>query len=255
MYNINKILEDYPIIIAGPCAVENESQIVNTAITVKKNGASILRGGTYKLRSSPKSFQGLGKEGLKLLNKAGKISKMPTVTEVVSEHNLYEAIEYVDLIQIGTRNMQNYSLLKEVGKLKVPVILKRGMASTIDEFLLAAEYIKSGGNTQIILCERGIRTFEVATRNTLDISAVPILKSFTDYKVIVDPCHAVGKREYVEALSMAALAAGADGIMIEVHPYPDKALSDGRQSVNFSQFKHICTKIEKMKDALLYINA
>ncbi|GAB5045755.1 3-deoxy-7-phosphoheptulonate synthase [Thermodesulfovibrio sp. TK110] len=232
------------VIIAGPCAVENEDQIINTAKTVKSMGAHILRGGAYKPRTSPYSFQGLGKEGLELLKKAGEIARMPVVTEVVNPEHVDLVCEYVDILQIGTRNAQNFELLKRVGQVQKPVILKRGMSMTIKEWLMSAEYILSEGNRNVILCERGIRTFETATRNTLDLSAIAVLKEETHLPVIVDPSHATGYAKYVPSMSYAAVAAGADGLMIEVHPQPEKAFSDGPQSLNFSSFGKL---VEKLK--------
>ncbi len=231
------------IIIAGPCAIENEEQIIHTAKTVKSYGAHILRGGAYKPRTSPYSFQGLGEEGLQLLKTAGEIANMPVVTEVVNPVHVDLVSEYVDILQIGTRNAQNFELLKRVGQAKKPVILKRGMSMTIKEWLMSAEYILSEGNMNVILCERGIRTFETATRNTLDLSAVAVLKEETHLPIIVDPSHATGYAKYVGAMACAAVAAGADGLMIEVHPQPEKAFSDGPQSLNFQAFAEVMTKI------------
>lgn len=231
------------VIIAGPCAVENEEQIITTAKAVKSMGAHILRGGAYKPRTSPYSFQGLGKEGLELLKKAGEIANMPVVTEVVNPEHVDLVSEYVDILQIGTRNAQNFELLKRVGQVQKPVILKRGMSMTIKEWLMSAEYILSEGNMNVVLCERGIRTFETATRNTLDLSAIPVLKEETHLPVIVDPSHATGYAKYVPSMAYAAVAAGADGLMIEVHPQPEKAFSDGPQSLNFSSFGKMVEKL------------
>ncbi|MEJ5227981.1 3-deoxy-7-phosphoheptulonate synthase [Thermodesulfovibrio sp.] len=233
------------VIIAGPCAIENEEQILNTALAVKSRGAHILRGGAYKPRTSPYSFQGLGEEGLKLLQKAGKLAGMPVVTEVVNPEHVDLVCEYVDVLQIGTRNSQNFELLKRVGQSQKPVILKRGMAMTIKEWLMSAEYILSEGNMNVILCERGIRTFETATRNTLDLSAVAVLKEETHLPVIVDPSHATGYAKYVVSMACAAVAAGADGLMIEVHPQPEKAFSDGPQSLNFDAFSNLVERVKK----------
>jgi len=233
-------------VIAGPCAVENEEQIISSAKGVKSAGANILRGGAYKPRTSPYSFQGLGEEGLKLLKKAGEITGMPVVTEVVNPEHVELVCDYVDILQIGTRNSQNFELLKRVGQVNKPVILKRGMAMTIKELLMSAEYILSEGNMNVILCERGIRTFETATRNTLDISAITVLKEETHLPVIVDPSHATGYSKYVPAMAYAAVAAGADGIMIEVHPQPEKAFSDGPQSLTFEAFGKMMDKINKI---------
>ncbi|MCX8034119.1 MAG: 3-deoxy-7-phosphoheptulonate synthase [Thermodesulfovibrio sp.] len=233
------------IVIAGPCAVENEEQIIKTAIAVKSLGAHILRGGAYKPRTSPYSFQGLGEEGLKLLKKASEIANVPVVTEVINPEHVDLVCEYVDILQIGTRNSQNFELLKRVGQIEKPVILKRGMSMTIKEWLMSAEYILSEGNMNVILCERGIRTFETATRNTLDLSAVAVLREETHLPVIVDPSHATGYAKYVGAMACAAVAVGADGIMIEVHPQPEKAFSDGPQSLNFKAFGEIMNKIHQ----------
>jgi 3-deoxy-7-phosphoheptulonate synthase len=233
------------IVIAGPCSVENRGQILETAEIVKKQGADILRGGTYKPRTSPYSFQGLGKKGLELLKEAGEKYKLPIVTEVLDPRHVDLVAEYADILQIGARNMQNYPLLKEVGKISKPVILKRGLASTIEEWLLAAEYIIVGGNENIILCERGIRTFADFTRFTLDLSAIPVVKELSHLPIIVDPSHASGKREYVKPLSLAAIAVGADGIMVEVHPNPENALSDGPQSLTPIQFGELMGEIKR----------
>ncbi|MCX7913508.1 MAG: 3-deoxy-7-phosphoheptulonate synthase [Thermodesulfovibrionales bacterium] len=231
------------VVIAGPCAVESEEQIIKVALAVKAAGADILRGGAYKPRTSPYTFQGLKKEGLKLLAKARKISGLPVVTEVLNPETAELVAEYSDILQIGTRNAQNYELLKKVGQLKKPVLLKRGMSMTIQELLMSAEYILSEGNRSLILCERGIRTFETKTRNTLDLSAIPVLKEETHLPVIVDPSHATGYSKYVPAMSYAAIAAGADGIMIEVHPEPEKALSDGQQSLTPEKFSEMIQKL------------
>ena len=224
-------------VMAGPCAVESEEQIVSTALAVKKAGATILRGGAFKPRTSPYSFQGLEEEGLKYMQTASKESGLPTICEVTSLKALELAVRYVDMVQIGARNMQNFELLKEVGKASVPVMLKRGLSSTIDEWLNAAEYIMASGNPNVVMCERGIRTFETATRNTLDLSAVCVLKEKTHLPVIVDPSHATGVRSYIPPLTRAAAACGADGIMVEVHPNPACAMSDGPQSLTFEQFE------------------
>ncbi len=231
-------------IMAGPCAVESREQLLETAFDIKKAGAQILRGGAYKPRTSPYSFQGLETEGLKYMAEAREKTGLKIVCEVTDEHALKNAAEYVDIIQIGARNMQNFTLLKEAGKLKIPVLLKRGLAATIDEWLNAAEYILSEGNESVILCERGIRTYETSTRNTLDISAVPVIKSKSHLPIIVDPSHASGVREYVAPLSKAAVGAGADGLMIEVHPHPEKALSDGAQSLTPNMFNTLCQELK-----------
>lgn len=235
-------------LISGPCAIESEEQIVSTAKAVKKCGATILRGGAFKPRTSPYSFQGLEEEGLKYMKIASEETGLDTVCEVTSLRALELAAPYVDMIQIGARNMQNFELLKEAGKSGLPVILKRGLSSTIDEWLNAAEYIMASGNPNVALCERGIRTFETATRNTLDLSAVCVLKEKTHLPVIVDPSHAAGVRAYISPLAKAAVACGADGIMVEVHPNPAKALSDGPQSLNFEQFE---TFTNELKDYII----
>lgn len=223
-------------VMAGPCAIENHDQLLQSAYAVKKAGATFLRGGAYKPRTSPYSFQGLEEEGLKIMKEAREAAGLNIICEVTSLRALETAVKYVDMLQIGARNMQNFELLKEVGKSGIPVLLKRGLAATIDEWLNAAEYIISEGNPNIVLCERGIRTYETATRNTLDISAVPVVKAKSHLPIIVDPSHATGVRAYVEPLSKAAVAAGADGLMIEVHPCPACAMSDGPQSLTFEQF-------------------
>ena len=238
---------DTMTVMAGPCAVESEEQMMTIARAVKKSGATILRGGAYKPRTSPYSFQGLEEDGLKYLKAASEETGLATICEVTSAHAIESAVKYVDMLQIGARNMQNFELLKEVGKSTLPVLLKRGMSATIDEWLNAAEYIMSEGNPHIALCERGIRTFETATRNTLDLSAVLVLKERTHLPVIVDPSHATGVRGYVNPLAKAAIAAGADGLMIEVHNDPEHALSDGPQSLTFEQFD------ETMQDLAPYI--
>ena len=230
-------------IMAGPCAIESEEQLVSTAKAIKASGATMLRGGAYKPRTSPYAFQGLEEEGLKYMQTAKQETGLRTICEVTSLPALETAIKYVDMLQIGAINMQNFSLLKEVGRSKLPVLLKRGLAATIDEWLNAAEYIISEGNPNVVLCERGIRTFETATRNTLDISAIPVIHSKSHLPILVDPSHATGVRNYVEPLSKCAVAAGADGLMIEVHPNPPCALSDGPQSLTFEQFDTLCEDI------------
>ena len=238
-----KIGGDNFVIMAGPCAVESHDQLMQTAAAAKAGGAQILRGGAYKPRTSPYSFQGLEVEGLKYMAEAREATGLKVITEVTSEHALEAAVNYVDIIQIGARNMQNFELLKEAGKINKPVMLKRGLAATIDEWLNAAEYIMSEGNEDVILCERGIRTFETSTRNTLDISAVPVIKSKSHLPIIVDPSHASGVRAYISPLSRAAVAVGADGLMIEVHPCPEKALSDGAQSLDPGDFKKLTEEL------------
>ncbi len=223
-------------VMAGPCAIESKEQLLQTAEAVKKAGATFLRGGAYKPRTSPYSFQGLEEEGLKYMKDAREATGLNVICEVTSAHAIEAAVKYVDMLQIGARNMQNFELLKEAGKSGVPVLLKRGLSATIDEWLNAAEYIISEGNPNIVLCERGIRTYETSTRNTLDISAVPVIRAKSHLPVIVDPSHATGVRAYVEPLAKAAVAVGADGLMIEVHPCPSCALSDGPQSLTFEQF-------------------
>ncbi|MBI2135539.1 3-deoxy-7-phosphoheptulonate synthase [Candidatus Woesearchaeota archaeon] len=224
------------VVMAGPCAVENEQQLTITAKSVKKSGANVLRGGAYKPRSSPYSFQGLGVQGLKLLKKVGDELNLQVITEVISPETAETVAEYADILQVGTRNMQNFDLLKRLGKIKKPVLLKRGMSATVEELLMAAEYIMSEGNHNVILCERGIRTFETATRNTLDLGIVPLLKQKTHLPVIVDPSHATGIRALVAPMAKAALVAGADGLIIEVHYNPEAAKSDGMQSLYPDQF-------------------
>jgi len=223
-------------VIAGPCSVESEEQILEAARLAKMAGATIFRGGAYKPRSSPYAFQGLGEEGLKILAAAREQTGLPVVTEVLDPRDIDVVAEYADILQVGTRNMQNFLLLKELGRIRKPVFLKRGMSATIEEWLMAAEYVAKEGNHEIILCERGIRTFETATRNTLDISAVPVLKALSHLPVMIDPSHATGRRDLVEPLTRAGLAVGADGVMIEVHPNPSQALCDGPQSLNLQEF-------------------
>lgn len=223
-------------VMAGPCAIESRDQLMETAAAVKQAGATFLRGGAYKPRTSPYSFQGLEEEGLKYMKEAREATGLNVICEVTSAHAIEAAVKYVDMLQIGARNMQNFELLKEAGKSGVPVLLKRGLSATIDEWLNAAEYIISEGNPNIVLCERGIRTYETSTRNTLDISAVPVIRAKSHLPVIMDPSHATGVRAYVEPLAKAAVAVGADGLMIEVHPCPSCALSDGPQSLTFDQF-------------------
>jgi len=230
-------------VMAGPCAIESEEQLMTTAKEVKKAGATFVRGGAYKPRTSPYSFQGLAEEGLRYMKEVHEETGMSVVCEVTSLHAIELAAKYVDMLQIGARNMQNFELLKEAGRSGMPVLLKRGLAATVDEWLNAAEYIISEGNPNIVLCERGIRTFEPSTRNTLDLSAVCVLRKKTHLPVIVDPSHATGVREYVEPLAKAAVAVGADGLMIEVHPDPKHALSDGPQSLTFDEFDRLMQDI------------
>ena len=238
------------VVIAGPCAVESEEQMLQTAKAVKKAGASMLRGGAFKPRTSPYAFQGLEEEGLKILKQVSREVGIPFVTEVVNPKDVELVADYADMMQIGARNMQNFTLFKEVGKCKKPVMLKRGLAATIEEWLMAAEYILSEGNYDVILCERGIRTYETSTRNTLDLSAIPSIRRLSHLPVIVDPSHACGKRHLVLPLSRAAIGAGADGLIIEVHPDPENALSDGPQSLNFASFDDLMTQIQPIVIAM-----
>jgi 3-deoxy-7-phosphoheptulonate synthase len=232
------------VVMAGPCAVESEKQLLQTAEAVAAAGAQILRGGAYKPRSSPYAFQGLGLEGLKILSKARAETGLAIVTEAMSEEDVGVISEYADLVQVGTRSMENYALLEKLGGCGRPVLLKRGMTATLEELLRSAQVIAMNGNPQIVLCERGIRTFETATRNTLDISAVPVLKTVSHLPVIVDPSHAAGVRSLVPVLSRAALVVGADGLLVEVHPSPDEAMSDGPQSLTFRQFEDMMIDLQ-----------
>jgi 3-deoxy-7-phosphoheptulonate synthase len=245
-----KLEESQFAIVAGPCAVESEEQIASIARRLSRAGVRFLRGGAFKPRTSPYNFQGLGEEGLRYLRKAADAAAMKVVTEAVSSSDVPMVAEYADVIQIGTRNMQNFRLLKTVGKQKRPVLLKRGMNATVEEFLLAADYILQEGNPQLILCERGIRTFETATRNTLDISAVPLIKQLSHLPIFVDPSHASGKRSLILPLSRAALAAGADGLLIEVHEQAELAKSDGPQSINFSAFDELLASLKALAPML-----
>jgi len=238
------------IVMAGPCSVESEAQILASAHAVKAAGAQMLRGGAFKPRTSPYSFQGLEEEGLKLLAKARQETGLPFVTEVINPETADLVAEYADVLQIGARNSQNFALLKKVGQLQRPVLLKRGMAMTIQEFLMSAEYIMSEGNQAVILCERGIRTFETATRNTLDLSAIPVLKSKTHLPVIADPSHGTGNYHYVAPMSLAAVAGGADGLIIEVHPDPEHASSDGPQSLKPAKFAALMEQVRKVAAAV-----
>jgi 3-deoxy-7-phosphoheptulonate synthase len=224
---------------AGPCTVESYEQTLATAQAVKASGAAILRGGAYKPCTSPYSFQGLGVEGLKILKEVSQQTGLPVITEVMDPRNVEQVCEYADILQIGTRNMQNYDLLREVGRCRTPVMLKRGMWAKIEEWLQAAEYIYLGGNHAVMLCERGIRTFETHTRNTLDLSAVPAVKQLSHLPVIVDPSQGTGKSSLVASMTKAAIACGADGLIIEVHPQPDKAIKDGAQSLTFDSFSQL----------------
>lgn len=235
--------------IAGPCSVENEEQIIQVAIAVKEAGASILRGGAFKPRTSPYAFQGLKDEGIRLLLEAKKITGMPIITEIMNIKSL-DLFADVDIIQVGARNMQNFDLLQELGKTNKPILLKRGLANTLQELLMSAEYIMSEGNDQIILCERGIRTYETYTRNTLDLSAIPVLHNLTHLPVVVDPSHATGKASLVPSMTAAAVAAGTDGIMIEVHNDPTCALCDGAQSITPDQFAQLAVNVNKIREVI-----
>ncbi len=238
------------MIIAGPCSVESEEQILEIARELKECGVNFLRGGAYKPRTSPYAFQGLKEEGLKLLQEAKEETGMKIVSEITSTDDIDLFNKYVDIIQIGSRNMQNFDLLTKVGKLDKPILLKRGLSATIEEWLMAAEYIMSAGNKNVILCERGIRTYETATRNTLDISAIPIVKELTHLPIIVDPSHAAGKRELIEPLSKAAIAAGSDGLIIEVHNNPDIALSDNDQQLTPKTYKKVHNNLRRIASAV-----
>ncbi len=238
------------VVMAGPCSVENAEQLLATARAVQAAGAVILRGGAYKPRTSPYSFRGLKEDGLRLLAEVRRETRLPVVTEAMDTRHLESVCAHADMIQIGSRNMQNYTLLEEVGRLRFPVLLKRGLSATIEEFLFAAEYIASNGNDQIVLCERGIRTFETATRNTLDLSAVPILKKLSHLPVIVDPSHGTGIWWLVPILSRAAIAVGADGLLVEVHADPEKALSDGDQSLRPGKFASMMADLRPVAHAI-----
>jgi len=241
----NSVGGDEFMLIAGPCSVENRDQVIATAEHVKKAGAQYLRGGAFKPRTSPYAFQGLEEEGLKLLKEASELTGLKIVTEVITPSDVLLVAKYADVLQVGARNMHNFSLLKDLGKLNKPIILKRGMSATVQDLLMAAEYIASEGNPNVILCERGIRTFETATRNTLDLSAVPLLKSRTHLPVIVDPSHGTGIHDLIAPMSNAAVACGADGLIVEVHPDPEKAFSDGAQSLLPSEFVALVKEMKK----------
>jgi 3-deoxy-7-phosphoheptulonate synthase len=245
-----KVGEGTVTVMAGPCAVESEQQVLATAHAVKARGASIMRGGAFKPRTSPYSFRGLEVEGLKLLAKARAETGLPIVTEVMSEASVDDVAEYADILQIGTRNAQNFFLLEAVAKAKKPVLLKRGMSSSIQEWLLAAEYILAKGNPNVILCERGIRTFETAARNTMDINAVPLVKELSHLPIVADPSHGTGKRRLVEPVALGMVAAGADGLILEVHPSPEHALSDGAQSLDFDMFASVMANVAKVAAAV-----
>jgi 3-deoxy-7-phosphoheptulonate synthase len=238
------------VIMAGPCAIESEEQLLAAARAVKKAGATVLRGGAFKPRSSPYSFQGMGEDGLKLLAKAKKEFGLLTVSEALTPDTARLVAEYVDIVQVGARNMQNFGLLREVGRIDKPVLLKRGMMNTIEELLLSAEYIVSEGNSRVILCERGIRTFETYTRNTLDVGCIPVCKRYSHLPVIADPSHSAGAWSYVTALSRAAIAAGADGLIVEVHPDPACALCDGKQSLRIEKFRELMSQLKSIAAAM-----
>src|SRR5437660_823453 len=238
------------VMMAGPCTVESEKQLMTTAEAVRKEGAVILRGGAFKPSTSPYGFRGMGEEGLRLLSKARKEFGMSIITEVMTPTDVKLVCEYADILQIGTRNMQNYMLLDEVGRTDKPVVLKRGMSSTIEEWLLAAEYVLSQGNRNVILCERGIRTFEKITRNTMDISAIPLIKRLSHLPIISDPSQGTGRRDLVAPMSLASLAAGTDGLLIEVHPNPDEALKDGAQSLTIQQFQELMPQVLAVTQAI-----
>jgi 3-deoxy-7-phosphoheptulonate synthase len=238
------------VVMAGPCSVESAGQIDSIAASVAASGARILRGGAFKPRSSPYSFQGIGQQGLELLRKAGDKYNLCVVSEVMDQTQIPIMLDYVDMLQVGARNMQNYNLLRELGKVAKPVLLKRGISATIEELLLSAEYIMAGGNYNVVLCERGIRTFESYTRNTLDISAIPVIQKLSHLPIVVDPSHGTGRRDKVAPMARAALAAGADGLLIEVHNDPDKALSDGAQSLFPEQFGQLMTQLRMIAPAV-----
>jgi len=240
---------DEIIVMAGPCAIESAEQLLTTARAVKAAGATILRGGAFKPRTSPYQFRGLGENGLKILAEVGEETQMPVISEVMAPNDVDLVAKYVDILQIGARNMQNFILLDEVGKTKKPVLLKRGLSSNFQEWLLAAEYILAQGNEQVILCERGIRTFETYTRNTMDISSIPIIEKVSHLPIVADPSHATGKWYLVSPLALAAVAAGADGLLIEVHPNPDLALADGPQSLTFDNFRLLMSQIPTIAKA------
>ncbi len=237
-------------VIAGPCAIESREQLSQAAKAVSAGGASILRGGAFKPRTSPYSFQGLGEEGLKMLREIGTEVNLPTVTEAMSPEDVGLVVKYADIVQLGARNMHNFPLLKEVGQCRKPVFLKRGMNATVEEWLLSAEYILLHGNSQVVLCERGIRTFERATRNTLDLSSIPVCKKLSHLPIIADPSHATGRRDLIRPMARAAIAAGADGVMVEVHPDPERALCDGPQSIPLNQFEGLMAELERVATAV-----
>lgn len=237
-------------IIAGPCSVESRTQLIETAHAVREAGANALRGGVFKPRTSPYAFQGLGVQGLEYLAEARQQTGLPTVAEVMAQDQIEVMVEYVDILQVGARNMQNFNLLRSLGEIRLPVLLKRGLSATVEELLMSAEYILAGGNERVILCERGIRTFETATRNTTDINAIPVLNSLTHLPVILDPSHSTGHADYVLAVARAAIAAGADGLSVEVHPDPAHAISDGRQSLKPEKFAEMVTQVKAVAEAV-----
>ena len=241
---------DTLVMFAGPCSIENREAILQTAEIVKKAGATVLRGGAYKPRTSPYSFQGLGDEGLKYMREAANLHGLISVSEVMESSQIPILVEYVDILQVGARNMQNFTLLRDLGKIRKPVLLKRGMSATIEELLMSAEYVMAGGNFQVILCERGIRTFEKYTRNTLDLSAIPVVKKLSHLPIIADPSHATGRRDKVAPMARAAIAAGCDGLIVEVHQNPDEALSDGPQSLYPEQFKKLMSELKIIAKAV-----
>lgn len=238
------------VVIAGPCAIESFDQFLSTAEEVKRQGAKILRGGAYKPRTSPYAFRGKGDDGLEILSEVKRITGLPVVTEVMDVRDLDKILDVADMLQIGSRNMQNFSLLSEVGKTRVPVLLKRGLSATLEEWLLAAEYILTEGNKDVVLCERGIRSFETYTRNTVDISAIPAMKELSHLPILLDPSHGTGKWSLVHPVALAGVAAGADGIMVEVHPNPEEAMSDGAQSLNFKHFADLMRDIKPIAHAV-----
>lgn len=241
---------DTVVVMAGPCSIESYEQLDIIAKACKESGATILRGGAFKPRTSPYSYQGMGVEGLKMLKEIGNKYNMPIVSELMSSEYIEDFVKYVDIIQIGARNMQNFSLLKDLGKLDTPILLKRGFSNTIEEWLMSAEYIMAGGNHKVILCERGIRTFETYTRNTLDISSIPVVKKLSHLPIIIDPSHAAGKWDLIESLSMGSIAAGADGLIIEVHHDPANAMSDGAQSLKPKKFEELMKKAKVISAAI-----
>jgi len=243
-------LEEEVVIMAGPCAVESEEQVIKTAKAVKESGADILRGGAFKPSTSPYHFRGLGKEGLELIALAKKETGLPVITEVMRPEDVELVAQYADILQIGARNMQNFPLLDEVGRIDKPVMLKRGLSAPIQEWLLSAEYILSQGNEKVILCERGIRTFETMTRNTMDVNAIPLIKKLSHLPIIADPSHGTGKWYLVTPVALASIAAGADGIMVEVHPDPDRALKDGPQSLTFENFEEMMARASIIAEAV-----